>query len=1068
MKLHLLSPKLLQTVLALVGVWLLACITQSAAAAPPVPNASPDCNIWWNEVWHNTFDLNYRTSFGAVTTGTTVKLRLRVAQSDITGARVRLWNDRTNTATYYNMSWDGAFDTDPFTYDWWYADIPVGSQPTVLYYFFEINDAPGYCSPADQDFYVDDDPKFYGGGWGAVIDNYDDSRSFQITVYDPAYVTSDWMKNAVIYQVFPERFRNGDSSNDPLHGSDWIYGQTVNKRTWSAGLCDPRSTCPGEWGNQFTGGDLQGIIDELDYLQTLGVSGIYLNPIFEAPSNHLYDTQDYLLIDPYFGDLSDFQTLAAEAEARGIKLILDGVFNHVSSDSKYFDRYSRFDAAGNLTSPAGPGSNDLSGACEATSSSWRSWFTFVAGPPNKCYDGTPGSLTLNYWDWAGFDSLAKLNSGNADVRNYLYAGGSTSVARYWLAQGADGWRFDVGGDVSGGSGSGDSNGFWEGYRTAARSEYADAILLGEEWGDASAWLVGEQWDSVMNYRFRSAVLSWMFDGCSGNGCTGGTKFEDNDSNDGSSSGPIVLIDIDQFDHRLKSIREDYPAPAWYSMMNLMGSHDTNRVLFLLKKISNDDAAAAKTKFAFLGLFMFTYPGAPTLYYGDEVGLATEGVWTNPCAPGNCWKYEDDPYNRAPYPWADESLSPDSALLAHFRKLAVLRSQYPVLRTGDLTDSTRHNANRTYAYARTSGTSDIAVVLLNRNTTSNQNVTMNGLNPAFDGTVLYDVLNCSGSPVVCPSYTISAGSVTVNNIPPLWGAILVEGPLPPYSLTLSLADDDLPTGGSTAVTATVTNLGGEPAPDGTLVTFTQLDGAGSLSSGTAVVNGGNGQASVTYNAPTSGVTVATIQASAGSYAGAYATATVFVGYPADVTAQASQRLTIGPATLDAAAGVDVWVHKTGNGEPTLTVARFASNPADGIEPYQGQMNTPYVDLHLSSTSGVTEIEVRVDCNGTCSGDERLWWWDAATSRWRAFDALYSGQTGGATGYVWGKITAASSPSLSDLTGTPLVGGNPSPTSVVVQGLAVNAAVSSWPIVAAALLLMAAGWFAAALAARRRRA
>jgi len=179
--------------------------------------AAADCNIWWNEVLHDTFDTVYRNPIGAVTTGTTVKLRLRVAQGDITSARVRVWDDRTNTETYYNMAWDGAFDTDSTTYDWWYVNIPVGSTPTILYYFFEINDAPGWCS-ADQDFYVDDDPKFYGGGYGQMSDTYDDTRSFQITVYDPAFTVPSWMQRGVVYQIFPDRFRDGDPTNNPQAG----------------------------------------------------------------------------------------------------------------------------------------------------------------------------------------------------------------------------------------------------------------------------------------------------------------------------------------------------------------------------------------------------------------------------------------------------------------------------------------------------------------------------------------------------------------------------------------------------------------------------------------------------------------------------------------------------------------------------------------------------------------------------------------------------------------------------------------------------------------------------------
>ena len=989
-----------------------------------------DNNVYWNGLGHNSFDTSYRSSFGAVTTSLgTMTLRFRTCMDDVSGVpQIRLYNDRTNGDTTTALAFDGhASDATLGGVTYWKTTVSVPTSATILYYVFKATDGSATV------WYRDDDPKFYGGGWGQGEGDQQTAynSSYQITVYDAAFSTPSWLKNAVIYQVFPDRYRNGDAANDPIQSGDWIYAQTVRKLTWSQDLCDPRGgSCPNEYSNQFYGGDLQGLIDELDTLQQLGVTTVYLNPIFEAPSNHLYDTQDYLLVDPYFGTASTFQTLATEAETRGIKLILDGVFNHVSSDSKYFDRYNRWDAAGNLTSPSGPGINDLSGACEATSSVWRNWFFFQTGG-TKCYDGTPGSLAMTYTDWAGYDSLPKMDGALAAVRNYIYASGSGSVARYWLANGGDGWRFDVGGDVDPGTATGNSNGYWAGYRTAARTEYADAALLGEEWGDASAWLVGDQWDSVMNYRFRSALLSWLFDSCSGNGCTGGTKFEENDSNDGSSSGPISYISPTQLDLRLKSIQEDYPAQAWQAMMNLMGSHDTNRVRFLLKKISGDNAATALTKWKLAGILAFTYPGAPTLYYGDEAGLAPDGVWDG---VWNTW--QDDPYNRAPYPWADEGRTPDPALEEHFRKMAVLRGQYPVLRTGELTTLLTDDANKIYAYARTTGTSDLAVVALNRDGGAHS-VSVSGLSPVFNGTVLHDVMNCSGSPVTCASYTVSGGGISSITVASLWGAVLVEGPLPPYRVSLAVADDDLAPGGSTSVTATVTDIGGQPVADGTVVDFSRLSGGGSLSAASAATTGG--AASVTYDSPGTGTTVAALQATSGSYAGAVAENTIYTGFQADVAAESTELLTIGPATLDATTGTGVWVHKDGLGEPTVTASLFTGNPVGVPNPNVDQQSTSFVGLHLDTAADVDEIEVRVDCNGTCNANTILWWYDAAASKWRNWDVGLTGWSGDANGYVRGTVRSiSSSPTWADLLdGIVIMGGDPSPTLVELGSLAAQA-------------------------------
>ncbi|GIV97468.1 MAG: hypothetical protein KatS3mg057_2125 [Herpetosiphonaceae bacterium] len=750
--------------------------------------ASADCNIHWSEVLHDTFDRNYRSIVGATTPNNTIRLRLRVAQSDITGARVRVWNDRTNTETYYAMAWDGGFDTSS-TYDWWYADIPTGSQPTILYYFFEINDAPGWCS-ADQDFYIDDDVKFYGGGRGAMSDGYNDSKSFQITVYDPNFSVPSWMQRGVVYQIFPDRFRDGNSANNPPAGR-FSYNRPggaivrSNQSNWNYTVCDPRGTyspsCSGYYGDNFYGGDLKGITDKINqgYFDNLGVTVLYLNPIFRAPSNHKYDTADYMVIDPDFGTLTDFQNLVTAANNHGIKIILDGVFNHTSSDSKYFDRYSRYDSSGNLTS-SGVGSDDNSGACESGSSSFSSWFYFPdIGTPGRddgalayCYNGS-GNSAQTYEAWYGYSSLPKLKANSTAVRQLIWSNGLSSVGPYWTQKGAWGWRFDVGGDVDPGLTHDPSNDYWEGFRAAVRNSSvtgkSDVLMLGEEWGDASAWLLGNEWDSVMNYRFRSALLGWFFTGCSGNGCSGGTTFYDNDSNDGSYSGAISYLSPSQFNARLLSIWEDYPPMAFKAMMNLAGSHDTNRVRFLLKKINGDNDSTAAQRMKEWYIFAYTYAGAPTIYYGDEMGLNHDGVYYN-------GKWEDDPYNRLPFPWPDASGSsyvPDTTnVLPHMRKMASIRLSYRALQDGDVQHGLIiDDAKKVYGFARTwsnGSTSQTALIALNRSNSA-QTVTFSGLNAApynlADGTTLTDALNGG-------TYKVSGGAVTIT-VNSNWGVVLID-------------------------------------------------------------------------------------------------------------------------------------------------------------------------------------------------------------------------------------------------------------------------------------------------------
>ncbi|HEU4329214.1 MAG TPA: alpha-amylase family glycosyl hydrolase [Roseiflexaceae bacterium] len=761
---------------------------QSCAGA-----AVGDNNLFYAGLLHDSFATDYRSPLGPVTTAQgTVTLKARTCRDDAAQVSLRVWNDRLNSETIVPMTLAG-HATDPVAgpVSYWSADLPVSTEPTVFYYIFRVSDGTATA------FYRDDNTQFLGGGYGQADANQGsaEANSFQLTIYDPAFSVPNWMQRAVVYQIFPDRFRDGSPANNPAAGrfsyaraGGAIVRSNDPEGDWNTTVCDPRNrqgagfNCPDHYGDNFYGGDLRGITQKIEdgYFSNLGVTVLYLNPIFRAPSNHKYDTANFMEIDPDFGTLADFQALVAAANTRGIRIMLDGVFNHTSSDSPYFDRYNRYNAASQLANPNG-GANDGSGACEAVSSQFRGWFYFEGdlnttinnpGQDNstivRCADGS-GNPTRSYEAWYGYSSLPKIRSGLAAVRDYFYSGGSSAVGPYWTAQGASGWRFDVGADVDPGVTNDANNSYWEGFRAAVRNPAlagkSDTVMLGEEWGDASPWLLGGEWDSVMNYRFRSAVLSWLFTGCSGDGCAGGSKFQENDSNDNSSSGSIASLSPSLFNARLRSIQEDYPPMAFKAMMNLAGSHDTQRLRFLLKKINNDSDAAAVQRIKEWWLFAFSYAGAPTLYYGDEVGLSHDGIWDGT-------QFQDDPYNRAPFPWPDASGSaytPDTANLQAFaRHMASVRHSYRALQDGDVQHGLIiDDANKLYGFARTNG-SQTALIALNRDDVAHS-ATFSGLNAAPynlpDGTVLIDAVG--GGTV-----TVAGGQATVN-VNPSWGVVLLE-------------------------------------------------------------------------------------------------------------------------------------------------------------------------------------------------------------------------------------------------------------------------------------------------------
>lgn len=679
------------------------------------PFPSHDDNVWWDGLGHNSRDDLYRVPYGAVTTGTPVTLRFRTYRNDVTGVAVRVWSTAAGAQTLIPMDLVATTDDLPYGYDYWQATIPAEDEPTILYYRFIVRDG------SDEDFYEDDD--LFDGGWGAVYDDSPD-YSFQIDVYQPDFETPDWMKDAVVYQIFPDRFSNGNRWNDARPSHPTVYGNPVLVKSWDdlpEGYCRGYEDVPCDeepMGRDFFGGDLRGVAKKLGYLKKLGVNAIYFNPIFMAPSNHLYDTTDYYRIDPYFGRIGDFAYLVRQARKWGIHVILDGVFNHTSSDSLYFDKYSRYFSLG---------------AYESQDSWFYDWYTFTEWPDD--YDA-----------WWGFDSLPVLTEIQ-QVRDFFYER-KHSVARWWIRLGAAGWRLDVAPDKS--------HEWWQEFRPRVKSANPDAVIIGEIWDDASPWLLGNEFDSTMNYRFRRALIGFV------NGDT-------HDANQGFIQG----LNPDQFNSVLQSVKEDYPAPAFETAMNLVGTHDTARILWVLtpgarnredKEFNAANLAEGKAKLKLLAIVQMTLPGAPTVYYGDEVGLTGD----------------TDPDDRRPFPWNDE----DTGLLAHYRALTRLRHRYSFLRTGSFDRLYTHNDDGTYAYGRKDA-SGAAVVAVNRDAAAHDlTIDLSGYVP--EGTILKDRLG-SGT------YVVAGGQITVN-LAGRWGAILLTSrgvdlvpPAAPIGLTATEGD-----------------------------------------------------------------------------------------------------------------------------------------------------------------------------------------------------------------------------------------------------------------------------------------
>lgn len=394
----------------------------------------------------------------------------------------------------------------------------------------------------------------------------------------------EWVRDAIFYQIFPDRFANGDLTNDPPNVSPWGSQPTIYN---------------------FLGGDLQGVIQKFDYLVDLGVNAIYFNPIFQSPSNHRYNAVDYYKIDPKLGTLQDFHALLETAHRHDVRVILDGVFNHAGRGFFAF--------------------NDVLENGEH--SPYKDWFHILHYP----VDAYTAGEASDYIAWWRLKSLPKFNTANPEVRRYLLG-----VARYWIEQGADGWRLDVPNEI-------DDDSFWEEFRQVVRAANPKAYLLGEIWEVIPRWV--RHFDGLMNYPLRTLLLEYL-------------------------QGKIAAH---QFGSHIEQLLRAYPEENTYAMYNTLGSHDTERIFTRLGQ------NAQKVKLAFL--FLLAYPGAPGIYYGDEVGL--EGL--------------KDPDCRRAFPW--DASQWKNELRPFVQQLIKLRKQLPALRQGKIRTLFSSESQNTYAFVR---------------------------------------------------------------------------------------------------------------------------------------------------------------------------------------------------------------------------------------------------------------------------------------------------------------------------------------------------------------------------------
>ena len=534
-------------------------------------------------IYFNSRDPACKSPFGAAPCGTEVSFSVFAGPEEVTDGQLLLLEEFSGQERAIPMTWaDGALR----------CVYRTPEEPELVWYAFSLTRPDGQVLRLDKN----------SGRW-------------QLTVYDGQSRIPGWFGQGVSYQIFPDRF-----CRSRMPRPEGMVGRRTVHENW-AGTPDYLPDAQGEIRNcDFFGGDLAGITAKLDYLQSLSVTTLYLNPIFEAASNHRYNTADYLTIDPMLGTEEDFRTLCREAHGRGMRVLLDGVFNHTGSVSRYFNA---------------DGSYPEVGAAQSRESPYYNWYHFTRWPEE--YDA-----------WWGIKTLPAVEENQDSYREFIIRG-QDSVVRHWLRCGADGWRLDVADELP--------DDFITEIRRAMEEEKPGAVLIGEVWEDGSnkiaydrrrRYLLGRETHGLMNYPFRTAALAWLLGG-----------------------------DAGAFRESMEEIREHYPFPAFYSAMNFLGTHDTPRILTLLgeEPVPESKEARAEARLSPAGyrlarqrlmlgtLLLYAFPGSPTVYYGDEAGM--QGY--------------EDPLNRRTYPWGQE----DESLSAWYRRLGQLRRERLSLQVGKI-------------------------------------------------------------------------------------------------------------------------------------------------------------------------------------------------------------------------------------------------------------------------------------------------------------------------------------------------------------------------------------------------
>ena len=629
------------------------------------------------DLFHDTRNETYRSPFGAIPTGGSVVLSLRAAeQYEFNGTLSASIHFEADTACgklifdvpmkKQSLLCEGHIDS-VFS-----ASVDCFDVPGVYFYYFTV------CRRSALQFDAGAEILYYGnnsgkkGGLGEV--SYEEPAGFQITVYEKDLTVPDWLTDAIFYQIFPDRFASSGRVNPADCGR--VNGPVRTYESWDAIPYYEKDRNGDILVWDFMGGDLYGIADKLDYISGLGANAVYLNPIFEAASNHRYDTANYKKVDPVLGGDGAFDELAAAAKEKEIRLVLDGVFSHTGCDSIYFDRYGHYGGKGAYGNPDSP---------------YRSWYRFKG----HCDD--------EYECWWGCKALPNVNEMNPGYLSYIVEG-EDSVLDHWLQKGVSGFRLDVADELP--------DEFIQALRRRSdgQPDGAERVLIGEVWEDASnkisygvrrRYFTDAELHSVTNYVFRDRLTEFL---------TG-------------------KISSSALWSSLLSLYENYPRHNFYAALNMTGSHDVKRLFSVLLEASGADREKAWQLHLAYAAVLFTFPGVPMVYYGDET----------------CLEGGTDPDNRRPFPWGRE----DSAMISAFTALARLRKEQPVLRRGffrvatpfsddgNLVDSVfsfeRHFANGRDAFDRPIpehlGT-DSVVCVISRSPAVLTEISLSGFLPGF--------------------------------------------------------------------------------------------------------------------------------------------------------------------------------------------------------------------------------------------------------------------------------------------------------------------------------------------------